>query len=48
MSRQMDAEVRTALPSIFIIDRGGRLRFHRGAFRFWAELKQSLESKATE
>ena len=45
MSRQMDVEIKTALPSIFIIDRGGRLRFHRGGFRFWAELKQSEKSR---
>ena len=34
MSRAARAESRTALPSVFIIDRKGRLRFHRADSRY--------------
>ena len=37
MRRQIDAKVATALPSIFIIDRQGRLRFFRSTFPSWIQ-----------
>jgi peroxiredoxin len=36
MSDTADAPQETAVPSIFIVDRKGRLRFYRGGFRFAA------------
>ncbi len=34
LSKAADAEVRTAVPSVFIVDRKQRIRFYRGGFRY--------------
>jgi len=36
MSKSVGAKVKTAVPSFFLIDRHGRVRFYRSGCSFWA------------
>ena len=39
MSKSVDARVKTAVPSFFLIDRAGRLRLYRSGSSFWVRRK---------